>query len=136
VRGETRTDTISLLHGGQIEKGPPSSDSSNGYGRRYRIVVIGGSRSYAFLKRLKRYPVDLAVIVNTASIGKNSGPAGGDLGLSLFDDLHQCLSALMDDSPEVEAISQGFGFRFGKGPFSMALETISKLVVATNDDTR
>lgn len=81
-----------------------------------RIVVIGGGTGLAVLLRgLKEYTSNLTAIVSVADDGGSSGRLRGEFGILPPGDLRNCLVALADTEPTMEAL---FNYRFAKGEMS------------------
>ncbi|MDX9873034.1 MAG: YvcK family protein [Clostridia bacterium] len=81
-----------------------------------RIVVIGGGTGLAVLLRgLKEYTSNLTAIVSAADDGGSSGRLRGEFGILPPGDLRNCLVALADTEPAMEAL---FNYRFAKGEMS------------------
>ncbi|MCH8109001.1 MAG: YvcK family protein, partial [Chloroflexi bacterium] len=77
------------------------------------LVIGGGSGSSNILRGLKRYPVELTVIVTMFDSGGSSGLLRKEFGYPPFGDLRQCLMALSDDSQDTQRLKEALEFRFG-----------------------
>ena len=77
------------------------------------LVIGGGSGSSNILRGLKRYPVELTVIVTMFDSGGSSGLLRKEFGYPPFGDLRQCLMALSDDSQDTQRIKEALEFKFG-----------------------
>jgi uncharacterized cofD-like protein len=79
-----------------------------------RVVVIGGGTGTStLLQGLKKYPLELSVIVSTADDGGSTGRLRTELGVIPPGDIRQCLVAL---SSVPDRVKQMFNFRFTEGP--------------------
>jgi uncharacterized cofD-like protein len=98
-----------------------------------KITVIGGGTgSYVVLQGLKKYPIDLGVIVSMTDSGGSTGRLRDQLGVLPPGDLRQCLIALSEASNLWRRL---FLYRFEKGDlaghnfgniFLSALEKVSR----------
>jgi uncharacterized cofD-like protein len=78
------------------------------------IVVIGGGSGISnLIGGLKRLTSSITAIVTMFDSGGSSGLLRKEFGYPPFGDLRQCLLALGDDTPEVQALRNAMGFRFG-----------------------
>lgn len=83
--------------------------------RKKKVVVIGGGTgSFVVLSGLKKYPVDLSVVVSTMDSGGSTGRLRDQYGVVPPGDLRQCLVALSESS---ELWRKLFVYRFEKGDF-------------------
>lgn len=81
--------------------------------RNKKIVVIGGGTgTFAALRGLKKYPVDLTAIVTMMDSGGSSGRLRDELGVLPPGDIRQCLVALSSSSTLLRNL---FNYRFPKG---------------------
>ncbi len=91
------------------------------YSRRYlrrgpKIVVIGGGTGLSTLLRgLKNYTSNITAIVSVADDGGSSGKLRADLGILAPGDIRNCIVALADKEPLMEALLQ---YRFHSGELS------------------
>jgi uncharacterized cofD-like protein len=76
------------------------------------VIIGGGTGTSTLLQGLKKYPVDLSVIVSTADDGGSTGILRKELGVIPPGDIRQCLLALSDAPKEVKEL---FNFRFSSG---------------------
>jgi uncharacterized cofD-like protein len=74
------------------------------------VTVGGGSGSFALLRGLKKYKIDLTAIVSMSDDGGSSGVLRSELGALPFGDVRKCLLALADKDIWYEI----FTYRFGK----------------------
>ena len=80
-----------------------------------KIVVIGGGTgTYTVLSGLKKYPVDLSVIVTMMDSGGSNRVMRDELGLLPTSDLRQCLVALASDESS-EVLRKLFTYRYENG---------------------
>lgn len=80
-----------------------------------KIVVIGGgSGSYAVLKGLKEYPVQLFSIVSMFDSGGSTGRLRDELGVLPPGDVRRCVIALADEDNE-NVLRELFLYRFEGG---------------------
>jgi uncharacterized cofD-like protein len=78
-----------------------------------RIVAIGGGTGLSTLLRgLKHHSLNLTAIVTVADDGGSSGRLRESLGIHPPGDFRQCIAALADTEPLMEAL---FQYRFGQG---------------------
>ena len=83
--------------------------------KKKRVVVIGGGTgTYTVLTGLKKYPVDLSVIVSMTDSGGSNRVIRDEFGLLPTSDLRQCLVALSSDSTD-ETLRKLFTYRFNQG---------------------
>ncbi len=75
-------------------------------------IIGGGTGTSTLLSGLKRYPVDLSVIISTADDGGSSGRLRNELGIMPPGDIRQCLLAMSEAEPEVRSL---FSYRFSRG---------------------
>lgn len=81
-----------------------------------RVVVIGGGTGLStMLRGLKKYTPDLTAIVTVADDGGGSGVLRDELGMPPPGDIRNCLQALANTEPTMEAL---LGYRFTEGSLS------------------
>jgi uncharacterized cofD-like protein len=81
--------------------------------RRKKIVVIGGGTgTFVALSGLKKYGVDLSVIITMMDSGGSSGKLRDELGVLPPGDVRQCLVALSKSS---KLLREMFSYRFEDG---------------------
>lgn len=85
--------------------------------KKKNIVVIGGGTgSFTVLSGLKKYPVNLSVIVSMADRGGSNRVIRDEFGLLPTSDLRQCFVALTEDRNDSEqSLRKLFTYRFPKG---------------------
>jgi uncharacterized cofD-like protein len=76
------------------------------------VIIGGGTGTSTLLQGLKKYPVDLSVIVSTADDGGSTGILRRELGVVPPGDIRQCLLALSNADEEVKDL---FNLRFFSG---------------------
>lgn len=76
------------------------------------VIIGGGTGTSTLLMGLKKYPVNLSVIVSTADDGGSTGILRKELGVIPPGDIRQCLLALSNAPEEVKEL---FNFRFTSG---------------------
>lgn len=77
------------------------------------IVVIGGGTGLStMLRGLKRYSRDITAIVTVADDGGGSGMLRDDLGMPPPGDVRNCIQALANTEPTMEAL---LAYRFSEG---------------------
>jgi uncharacterized cofD-like protein len=80
-----------------------------------KIVVIGGGTgTYTALTGLKKYPVDLSVIVTMMDSGGSNRVIRDEMGLLPTSDLRQCIVALASDESS-EILRRLFTYRYENG---------------------
>lgn len=80
-----------------------------------RIVVIGGGTgTYTVLLGLKKYPVDLSVIVSMMDSGGSNRVIKDEFGLLPTSDIRQCIVALSQEKPK-DILRDLFTYRFNTG---------------------
>lgn len=78
-----------------------------------RVVTIGGGTgSYTSLRGLKKYPLNLAAIVNMIDDGGSSGRLRDELGVLPPGDVRRCVVALAESS---RLLRELFDYRFEEG---------------------
>lgn len=91
-----------------------------------RIVVIGGGTGLStMLRGLKLYSENLTAIVTVADDGGGSGMLRTELGMPPPGDIRNCLQALANTEPTMEAL---LGYRFTEG--SLAGQSFGNLFLA------
>ena len=84
-------------------------------GKHKKIVVIGGGTgTYTVLSGLKRYPVELSVIVTMMDSGGSNRVIRDEFGLLPTSDIRQCMVALASNHSS-EMLRQLFTYRFNQG---------------------
>lgn len=99
-----------------------------------KIVVIGGGTgTFAVLTGLKKYPLDLSVIVTMADSGGSNRVIRNEFGLLPTSDVRQCIVALADESKN-ELLRKLFTYRYTQG-VGIAGMTFGNLFMAALADT-
>jgi uncharacterized cofD-like protein len=80
---------------------------------KHIVIIGGGTGTYTLLSGLKKYPVNLSVIMSTADDGGSTGILRKKLGVVPPGDIRQCLVGLSQAS---EKLKQFFSYRFDQGP--------------------
>ena len=81
--------------------------------RRTRVVAIGGGTGLStMLRGLKRQNIDITAIVTVADNGGGSGVLRQELGMLPPGDVRNCIQALANTEPTLEAL---LGYRFTEG---------------------
>ncbi|MBI4157876.1 YvcK family protein [Candidatus Woesebacteria bacterium] len=84
--------------------------------KRKRIVVIGGGTgTYTALVGLKKYPVDLSVIVTMTDSGGSNRVIRDEFGLLPTSDIRQCMVALASEKKANEVLRKLFTYRYSQG---------------------
>lgn len=97
-----------------------------------KIVGIGGGTGLSTLLRgLKIYPVDLTAIVTVADDGGSSGRLRSDLDMPPPGDIRNCLIALAEVEPDMEAL---FQHRFAAGNHQLSDHSVGNLIIAGLND--
>lgn len=78
------------------------------------VVVGGGTGTFVSLSGLKKYPLDLAVIVSMMDDGGSNRVIRDEFGLLPTSDLRQCIVALADEN-ENELLRRLFTYRYSSG---------------------
>ena len=79
-----------------------------------RVVIIGGGTgTFTLLQGLKRYPLQLSVVVPSSDDGGSTGELRKKLNVFPPGDIRQCLTALAKN----ESLARIFSHRFETGPF-------------------
>lgn len=82
---------------------------------RKKIVVIGGGTgTYVVLTGLKKYPVDLSVIVSMTDSGGSNRVIRDEFGLLPTSDIRQCIVALSEEKPK-DILRKLFTYRYNAG---------------------
>lgn len=76
------------------------------------VIIGGGTGTSTLLQGLKKYPVNLSVVVSTADDGGSTGILRKELGVIPPGDIRQCLLALSNAPDDVKEL---FNFRFTSG---------------------
>lgn len=98
--------------------------------RKSIVVIGGGSGSSAALRGLKKYDVDLTVIVTMFDSGGSTGILREEFGYPPLGDIRQCLVALSPDEDEqVLVLNSALDFRFDSGS-SLQGHSVGNLVLA------
>ncbi len=80
-----------------------------------KIVVIGGGTgTYTVLTGLKKYPVDLSVVVSMMDDGGSNRVIRDEFGLLPTSDIRQCVVALSEEKPN-DLVRKLFSYRFNSG---------------------
>lgn len=83
--------------------------------KRKKIVVIGGGTgTYTVLSGLKKYPVELSVIVTMMDSGGSNRVIRDEFGLLPTSDIRQCMVALASNHSS-EMLRQLFTYRYNQG---------------------
>ena len=95
-----------------------------------RVVAIGGGTGLStMLRGLKQWDIDLTAIVTVADNGGGSGVLRQELGMLPPGDIRNCLQALANTEPTVEAL---LGYRFTEG--SLKGQSLGNLFLAALND--
>ena len=87
--------------------------SKGKHSRRTRVVAIGGGTGLStMLRGLKRQNIDITAIVTVADNGGGSGVLRQELGMLPPGDVRNCIQALANTEPTLEAL---LGYRFTEG---------------------
>ena len=83
--------------------------------KRKKIVVIGGGTgTYTVLTGLKKYPVDLTVIVSMMDSGGSNRVIRDEFGLLPTSDIRQCIVALASEDSS-RLLRKLFAYRYSQG---------------------
>lgn len=82
--------------------------------RRKIVVIGGGTGTYTTLSGLKKYPVDLSVIVSMTDSGGSNRVIRDEFGLLPTSDIRQCMVALASDDSD-ELLRKLFTYRYNAG---------------------
>ncbi len=88
------------------------------------VIIGGGTGTSTLLKGLKKYPVNLSVIVSSWDDGGSNGRLRKELKAFPFSDIRQCLVALGEEGYWKDF----FSFRFNQG--TLAGHTVANLFLA------
>ena len=98
--------------------------------RKSIVVIGGGTGSSAALRGLKKYDVDLTVIVTMFDSGGSTGILREEFGYPPLGDIRQCLVALSPEEDEqVSVLNSALDFRFDSGS-SLQGHSVGNLVLA------
>ena len=98
--------------------------------RKSIVVIGGGSGSSAALRGLKKYDVDLTVVVTMFDSGGSTGILREEFGYPPLGDIRQCLVALSPEEDEqVSVLNSALDFRFDSGS-SLQGHSVGNLVLA------
>jgi uncharacterized cofD-like protein len=89
------------------------------------VIIGGGTGTSTLLLGLKKYPVNLSVIVPSWDDGGSNGRLRSELDSFPYSDARQCLVALAEGD---KTIKQLFDYRFGQG--SVSGHTAANLMLA------
>src|SRR3990167_8617417 len=78
------------------------------------VVIGGGTGTYTVLLGLKKYEVDLSVIVSMMDSGGSNRVIRDEFGLLPTSDLRQCMVALSSEKPS-EIVRELFTYRYNAG---------------------
>ncbi len=97
--------------------------------KEMKLVTIGGGTGLStMLRGLKKHTKNLTAIVTMADDGGGSGRLREDLGVLPPGDIRNCLVALADAEPVMEAL---FGYRFPHG--ELKGQNVGNLIIAALD---
>lgn len=83
--------------------------------KRKKIVVMGGGTgTYTTLSGLKKYPIELSVVVSMMDSGGSNRIIRDEFGLLPTSDLRQCIVALSDEKPS-DILRKLFTYRYNAG---------------------
>lgn len=82
--------------------------------RKNIVVIGGGTGTFSVLTGLKKYPLDLSVIVTMADSGGSNRMIRDEFGLLPTSDIRQCIVALADEN-ENEILRKLFTYRYTRG---------------------
>lgn len=95
-----------------------------------KIVTIGGGTGMStMLRGLKKYTENITAVVAVTDDGGGSGRLREDLGILPPGDIRNCLLALADAEPSMEAL---FSHRFEKG--SLSGQSVGNLIIAAMNE--
>jgi uncharacterized cofD-like protein len=98
--------------------------------RKSIVVIGGGSGSSAALRGLKKYDVDLTVVVTMFDSGGSTGILREEFGYPPLGDIRQCLIALSpEEGEQVSVLDSVLDFRFDSGS-SLQGHSVGNLVLA------
>lgn len=78
------------------------------------VVIGGGTGTYTVLLGLKKYPLDLAVIVTMMDSGGSNRVLRDEMGLLPTSDIRQCIVALSSENTD-DVLRKLFTYRYNKG---------------------
>ena len=78
------------------------------------VTIGGGTGSYAVLRGLKEFPLDITAVVSMFDSGGSSGVLRDEFGVLPPGDIRRCLVAL-SDGKRAEILRELFNFRFENG---------------------
>jgi uncharacterized cofD-like protein len=78
------------------------------------LVIGGGTGTYTILSGLKKYPLDLSVIVTMMDNGGSNRIIRDEFGLLPTSDLRQCMIALSEEKPK-DLLRKLFTYRYSSG---------------------
>jgi len=101
--------------------------------RKKKVVVIGGGTgTYQVLLGLKKFPLDLSVIVSMMDSGGSNRVIRDEFGLLPTSDIRQCIVALSSERPP-EIVRKLFTYRYNAGT-GIAGMTFGNLFMAALTD--
>lgn len=78
------------------------------------VVIGGGTGTYTVLTGLRKYPVDLSVIVTMMDSGGSNRVIRDEFGLLPTSDIRQCMVALTSEKP-ADIVRELFTYRYTQG---------------------
>ena len=78
------------------------------------LVIGGGTGTYTVLMGLKKYPVDLSVIITMMDSGGSNRVIRDEFGLLPTSDIRQCIVALSSETPR-DILRKLFTYRYNAG---------------------
>lgn len=78
------------------------------------VVIGGGTGTYTVLMGLKKYPLNLSVVVSMMDSGGSNRVLRDEFGLLPTSDIRQCMVALSSEKPE-ELLRELFTYRYRAG---------------------
>jgi uncharacterized cofD-like protein len=78
------------------------------------VVIGGGTGTYTVLMGLKKYPLDLSVIISMMDSGGSNRVIRDEFGLLPTSDIRQCMVALSSEKPK-ELLRDLFTYRYSAG---------------------
>ncbi len=78
------------------------------------VVIGGGTGTYTILTGLRKFPIDLSVIVSMTDSGGSNRVIRDEFGLLPTSDLRQCMVALSSDKSH-EILRELFTYRYSQG---------------------
>lgn len=83
--------------------------------KKKKITVVGGGTgTYTILLGLKKYPVDLSVVISMVDDGGSNRVIRDEFGLLPTSDIRQCLVALASDDTD-QTVRKLFSYRYNAG---------------------